>query len=48
MCPAAVVQIFVEHWEDNLQFYPDFALFLTLGGINLDQDSFQVSKSSED
>ena len=24
--------IFVEHWVDNLQFYPNFALFLTLGG----------------
>ena len=28
----------------NLQFYPNFALFLTLGGMNLDQDFFQVSK----
>ena len=28
----AVVQIFVEHWGDNLQFYPTFALFSTLGG----------------
>ena len=27
----SVVQIFVEHWGDNLQFYPNFALFLTLG-----------------
>ena len=28
----AVVQIFVEHWRgDNLQFYPNFALFSTLG-----------------
>ena len=34
---------------DNLQFYPNFALFSTLGGgINLDLDFFQVSKSSED
>ena len=29
----AWVPIFVEHWgEGNLQFYPSFALFLTLGG----------------
>ena len=41
-------QIFFEHWGDNLQFYPDFALFSTLEGMNLDQDSFQVSKLSED
>ena len=27
-----VVRIFVEHWGDNLQFYPNFALFSTLGG----------------
>ena len=33
---------------DNLQFYPNFALFLTLKGINLDHDFFQVSKLSED
>ena len=32
----------------NLQFYPNFALFLTLGGMNLDHDLFQVSKLSED
>ena len=44
----AVVRIFVEHWGDNLQFYPNFALFSTLGGLNLDQDFFQVNKSSED
>ena len=25
------VPIFVEHWGDNFQFYPNFALFLTLG-----------------
>ena len=25
------LKIFVEHWGDNLQFYPNFALFLTLG-----------------
>ena len=31
---------------DNLQFYPNFALFSTLGGINLDHDSFQVNKLS--
>ena len=33
---------------DNLQFYPNFALFSTLGGMNLDQDFFQVRKLSED
>ena len=33
---------------DNLQFYSNFALFSTLGGMNLDHDFFQVSKSSED
>ena len=33
---------------DNLQFYPNFALFSTLGGINLDHDFVQVSKLSED
>ena len=42
------VPIFVEHLGDNLQFYPNFALFSTLGGMNLDLDFFQVSKSSED
>ena len=26
------VPIFFEHWGDNLQFYPNFALFSTLGG----------------
>ena len=31
-----------------MQFYPNFALFSTLGGMNLDQDFFQVSKFSED
>ena len=43
-----MVLIFVEHWGNNLQFYPNFALFSTLGGMNLDQDFFQVSKLSED
>ena len=33
---------------DNLQFYPDFALFSTLGGMNLDHDFVQVSKLNED
>ena len=32
----------------NLQFYPNFALFWTLGGMNLDHDFFQASKLSED
>ena len=40
--------IFVEHWGDNLQFYPNFALFSTLGGMNLDHDFAQVSKLSKD
>ena len=43
-----VVPIFVEHWGDNLQFYPNFALFSTLGGMNLDHDFVQVWKFSED
>ena len=33
---------------DNLHFYPNFALFLTLREISLDQDFFQMSKLSED
>ena len=32
----------------NLQFYPNFALFSTLGGMNLDHDIVQVSQLSED
>ena len=44
MVPQTGVPIFVEHWGDNLQFYPNFALFSTLGGMSLDQDFFQVSK----
>ena len=40
--------IFVENCGDNLQFYPNFALFSTLGGIDLDHDFVQVSKLSED
>ena len=32
------VPIFVEHWGDDLQFYPNFALFSTLEGMNLDHD----------
>ena len=31
-----------------MQFYPNFAPISTLGGMNLDQDIFQVSKLSED
>ena len=34
--------------EANLQFYPNFALFSTLGGMNLDHDFVQVWKFSED
>ena len=30
-----------------MQFYPNFFLFSTLGGINLDHDFFQLSKLSE-
>ena len=33
---------------NNLQFYPNFALFSTLGGMNLDHDFVQVSRLSED
>ena len=33
---------------DNLQFYPNFALFLTLGGMNLDHHFFQANKLSEE
>ena len=33
---------------DNLQFYPNFALFSTLGGMNLDHDFVQVWKFRED
>ena len=32
----------------NLQLYPNFAMFSTLGGINLDHDFVQVSKLNED
>ena len=34
--------------EDNLRFYPSFALFSTLRGVRLDHYFFHVSKSSED
>ena len=44
----AGMPIFVENCGDNLQFYPNFVLFSTLGGINLDHDFVQVSKLSED
>ena len=33
---------------DNLQFYPNFARFSTLGEMNPNHDFFQVSKLSED
>ena len=46
-CQAGV-PIFLEHWGNNLQFYPNFALFSTFGGMNLDHDFFQESKVSED
>ena len=39
------MQIFVEHWGGKIC---NFTLFLTLGGMNLDHDFFQVSKLSED
>ena len=42
------VPIFVELWGDNLQFYPNFALFSTLEGMNLNHNFVQVSKLSED
>ena len=35
------VQIFVEHWGDDWQFYPNFFLFSTLGGMNLDHHFFR-------
>ena len=31
-----------------MQFYPNFALFLNIGGMNFDYDFFLVSKLSED
>ena len=40
----AGVPIFVEHWGDNLQFYPIFSI----GGMSLDHDFVQVSKLRED
>ena len=42
------VPIFIEHWGDNLQFYPNFAQFSTLGEINLDHNFVQVSKLNDD
>ena len=33
---------------NNLQFYPNFAQFSTLGEMNLDHDCFHASKLSED
>ena len=45
-----VVRIFVEHWGNNLQIYPNFALFSTLGGwtsttiFSGEQIKFHVSK----
>ena len=35
-------------WGYNLQFYPNFALFSILGGMNLDHDFVQVGKLSKD
>ena len=46
LCTGVI--IFAEHWGNNLQFYPNFSLFSTLGGMNLDHDFAQVSKLSED
>ena len=42
------VPVFVEHRGNNLQFYPNFAQFSTIGRMNLDHNLFQVSKVSED
>ena len=43
------VPIFAEHWGNNLQFYPNFAIFSTLGGgMNFDHGFVQVNKLSED
>ena len=36
----AVVPIYFEHWEDNLQFYPNFALLSTLQGMKLNHYFF--------
>ena len=33
---------------DYLQFYPNFVLFSTLGGMNLDHDFIRVWRFSED
>ena len=38
----SVVPIYIEHWGDNLQFYPNFVLFSTLGGTKLNHDFFHV------
>ena len=35
-------------WGDHLQFYPNFALFSTFGGMNLNHDFVQVRKLIED
>ena len=45
---GAVEPIFVKHWGIIWNFYPNFALFSTLGGMNLDHDFVQVWKFSED
>ena len=44
----AVVQIFVEHWGGYFAILPQFCPIFNIGGMNLDQDFFQVSKLSED
>ena len=36
--------IYIKHWGDNLQFYPNFALFWTLGGMKLDHNFFHVKE----
>ena len=42
-----MVPIYVEHWGDNLQFYPNFVLFPTPREIKFDNDFFHVSNLSE-
>ena len=46
MPPKQWCQSLLSIGEDNLQFYPNFALFSTLGGMNLDHDFAQVWKFS--
>ena len=42
--PAQWCRSLLSIGEDNLQFYPNFSLFSTLGGMNLDHDFVQIWK----